>query len=203
LQQHRNRPPSSKDPRINRQITNPKVRLVVEGKGTEVVDTRTAIEQAEARGLDLVEISPDQDPPVCKIVDFGKWKFEQQKRKKEQAKNQHVIQIKEIKLRPKVGKNDYDIKKNQAVSFLEKGDKVKVTLRFRGREIAHPELGMAIMNRLLTDVTEVATIETPAKMEGKQIVMVLSAKPGLKKKVDTKPKPVAPAEQVEKSGQQT
>ncbi|HQI19742.1 MAG TPA: translation initiation factor IF-3, partial [Leptospiraceae bacterium] len=102
-----------------------------------------------------------------------------------------------------VGKNDYDIKKNQAVSFLEKGDKVKVTLRFRGREIAHPELGMAIMNRLLTDVTEVATIETPAKMEGKQIVMVLSAKPGLKKKVDTKPKPVAPAEQVEKSGQQT
>ncbi|HNJ06276.1 MAG TPA: translation initiation factor IF-3, partial [Leptospiraceae bacterium] len=128
MQQHRNRPPSSKDPRINRQITNPKVRLVVEGKGTEVVDTRTAIEQAEARGLDLVEISPDQDPPVCKIVDFGKWKFEQQKRKKEQAKNQHVIQIKEIKLRPKVGKNDYDIKKNQAVSFLEKGDKVKVTL---------------------------------------------------------------------------
>jgi translation initiation factor IF-3 len=203
LQQHRNRPPSSKDPRINRQITNPKVRLVVEGKGTEVVDTRTAIEQAEARGLDLVEISPDQDPPVCKIVDFGKWKFEQQKRKKEQAKNQHVIQIKEIKLRPKVGKNDYDIKKNQAVSFLEKGDKVKVTLRFRGREIAHPELGMAIMNRLLTDVTDVATIETPAKMEGKQIVMVLSAKPGLKKKVDVKPKPVAPAEQVEKSGQQT
>ena len=203
MQQHRNRPPSSKDPRINRQITNPKVRLVVEGKGTEVVDTRTAIEQAEARGLDLVEISPDQDPPVCKIVDFGKWKFEQQKRKKEQAKNQHVIQIKEIKLRPKVGKNDYDIKKNQAVSFLEKGDKVKVTLRFRGREIAHPELGMAIMNRLLTDVTEVATIETPAKMEGKQIVMVLSAKPGLKKKVDVKPKPVAPAEQVEKSGQQT
>ncbi len=200
MQQHRNRPPSSKDPRINRQITNPKVRLVVEGKGTEVVDTRTAIEQAEARGLDLVEISPDQDPPVCKIVDFGKWKFEQQKRKKEQAKNQHVIQIKEIKLRPKVGN---DIKKNQAVSFLEKGDKVKVTLRFRGREIAHPELGMAIMNRLLTDVTEVATIETPAKMEGKQIVMVLSAKPGLKKKVDTKPKPVAPAEQVEKSGQQT
>lgn len=203
MQQHRNRPPSSKDPRINRQITNPKVRLVVEGKGTEVVDTRTAIEQAEARGLDLVEISPDQDPPVCKIVDFGKWKFEQQKRKKEQAKNQHVIQIKEIKLRPKVGKNDYDIKKNQAVSFLEKGDKVKVTLRFRGREIAHPELGMAIMNRLLTDVTDVATIETPAKMEGKQIVMVLSAKPGLKKKVDVKPKPVAPAEQVEKSGQQT
>ncbi|MCE9597250.1 MAG: translation initiation factor IF-3 [Spirochaetia bacterium] len=198
MQHHKSRPPSSKDPRINRQITNPKVRLVVDGKGTEVVETKLAIEQAEAKGLDLVEVSPDQDPPVCKIVDFGKWKFEQQKRKKEQAKNQHVIQIKEIKLRPKVGINDYKIKKDQAISFLENGDKVKVTLRFRGREIAHPDLGMAIVNRLIKDVTDVALVETPAKMEGKQIVLVLAAKPGQKKKTDTKPKPVATEVRTEK-----
>lgn len=185
------RAPREKEPRTNHQIKNPKVRVIVDGQGAEIMDVRAAIELAESKGLDLVEISPGQDPPVCKIVDFGKWKFEQAKRKKEAAKNQHVIQIKEIKLRPKVGINDYTIKKNQAVAFLNKGDKVKVTLRFRGREIAHPELGMAIVQRLVKDVTEAAVVETPAKMEGKQIVMVLAPKPGQKKKPDAKPKPVA------------
>lgn len=196
------RAPREKEPRTNHQIKNPKVRVIVEGQGAEIMDIRAAIELAESKGLDLVEISPGQDPPVCKIVDFGKWKFEQQKRKKEQAKNQHVIQIKEIKLRPKVGMNDYTIKKNQAIQFLNKGDKVKVTLRFRGREIAHPELGMAIVDRLVADVTEAALVETPARMEGKQIVMVLAPKPGQKKKVEGKPKPVAPEAGEEKSDAQ-
>lgn len=185
-------PQREKEPRTNRQITVPKVRVVVDGQGAEVMNTRDAIEKAEKMGLDLVEISPDQDPPVCKIVNFGKWKFEQQKRKKDASRSQHVIHVKEIKMRPKIGDHDYMIKKSQAVSFLEKGDKVKVTLRFRGREIAHPEFGMAIMNRIVTDVADIAVVESPAKMEGKQIVLVLAAKPGLKKKTDAKKKEPAP-----------
>ncbi|MBI3395498.1 MAG: translation initiation factor IF-3 [Spirochaetia bacterium] len=182
-------PQREKEPRINRQITAQKVRVVVDGKGAEVMEVRDALVRAEAMGLDLVEISPDQDPPVCKIVNYGKYRFEQQKKKKDASKSQHVIHVKEIKLRPKIGVHDFEIKKVQTISFLEKGDKVKVTLRFRGREIAHPELGMAVMHRMSAAVAEAALVETPAKMDGKQIVMVLAAKPGLKKKQDVKKKP--------------
>ena len=197
-------PPRAKEPRTNRQIRADKVRLVTEGKGIEVIDIRVALERAEQAGLDLVEVSPDQDPPVCKIIDYGKWKFEQQKKKKEQAKNQHTVSIKEIKMRPKIGDHDYDIKKRNAVSFLEKGDKVKVSLRFRGREITHPELGMQLMNRLAQDASEVSQVEAPAKMEGRQIVMVLAPRAGIKKK-PTKPgsdeqKEVASKGTGEKSG---
>ena len=176
-------PPRAKEPRTNRQIRADKVRLVTEGKGIEVIDIRVALERAEQAGLDLVEVSPDQDPPVCKIIDYGKWKFEQQKKKKEQAKNQHTVSIKEIKMRPKIGDHDYDIKKRNAIGFLEKGDKVKVSLRFRGREITHPELGMKLMDRLAQDASEISQVESPAKMEGRQIVMVLAPKAGVKKKL--------------------
>ena len=158
------------------------MRLVTEGKGIEVIDIRVALERAEQAGLDLVEVSPDQDPPVCKIIDYGKWKFEQQKKKKEQAKNQHTVSIKEIKMRPKIGDHDYDIKKRNAIGFLEKGDKVKVSLRFRGREITHPELGMKLMDRLAQDTSDISQVESPAKMEGRQIVMVLAPRSVAKKK---------------------
>jgi translation initiation factor IF-3 len=174
------RGPSSEH-RINHQIRVPKVRVVTEGKGIEELDTKTAIRLAEEAGLDLVEVSPNQDPPVCKIIDYGKYKYEQQKKKKEQAKNQHVIHIKEIKLKPKIGDHDYEIKVKHGVEFLDKGDKVKFSLRFRGREMAHPELGMKIMERVVKDVDEVGVVEAPAKMEGRQIIMVIAPRP--KKKV--------------------
>lgn len=177
------RGPSSEH-RINLQIRVPKVRVVTDGKGIEEMDTKTAIRLAEEAGLDLVEVSPNQDPPVCKIIDYGKYKYEQQKKKKEQAKNQHVIHIKEIKLKPKIGDHDYDIKVKHGIEFLDKGDKVKFSLRFRGREMAHPELGMKIMDRVVKDVEEVGVVEAPAKMEGRQIIMVIAPKP--KKKVASK-----------------
>ncbi len=170
----------SKELRINTQIRAPKVKLVIEGKGIEILDTREAVRMAAEAGLDLVEVSPDQDPPVCKIINYGKWKYEQQKKKKDQARNQHIIQIKEIKMKPKIGDHDYQIKRKHGAEFLEAGDKVKVSLRFRGREIAHPELGMVLMNRFIEDLKDISSVETPPKMEGRQIVMVLS--PSGKKK---------------------
>ena len=183
--------PRVKDPRINRQIRANEVRVVVDdtegSKGAQVMPLQEALNVAEERGLDLVEVSPGQEPPVCKIIDFGKYKFEQQKKKKEQSKNQHTIQLKEIKLRPKIGDHDYNIKKSRAQEFLEKGDKVKVSLRFRGREITHPELGKKLMERMVKDLVEVSNVETPAKMEGRQIIMVLSPRAGKKKKPDEAP----------------
>ena len=179
--------PRQRDPRTNRQIRAPRVKIVIEGEGIRELDTREALAMAQERGLDLVEVSPDQDVPVCKIIDFGKWKFEQQKKKKEQAKNQHTIKVKEIKLRPKIGQHDYEMKRNHALEFLEKGDKVKVSLRFRGREITHPELGMRLMEKIVKDVEAVGVVEAPAKMEGRQIVMVMGPRPGLKRKPPAKP----------------
>jgi len=167
----------TRDPRINHQISAQKVRLVVDGKGAEIVSISDALKMAEDMEMDLVEISPDQDPPVCKIINFGKWKFEQQKKKKEQSKHQHIIHVKEIKLRPKIGVHDFELKRDQAKDFLEKGDKVKVSMRFRGREIAHPELGTVLMEKLTEELSEVSVVEAPPKFEGRQIVMVLAAKP--------------------------
>jgi len=177
--------PKTKELRINHQIRVPKVKLVTEGNGIEVFDTRDAIRMAAEAGLDLVEVSPDQDPPVCKIINYGKWKYEQTKKKKDQARNQHIIQIKEIKMKPKIGVHDYQIKCNHGAEFLEDGDKVKVSLRFRGREIAHPEIGMALMHRFIEDLKEISAVETPPKMEGRQIVMVLASTG--KKKPTAKP----------------
>ncbi len=128
-------------------------------------------------GLDLVEISPNASPPVCKIMDFGKYKYEQQKRESEARKKQKVIEIKEVKFRPNTDTNDYDVKMRNVFKFLENGDKVKVTLRFRGREMAHQELGRDLLNRVADDVKELGKIENMPKMEGRQMIMMIGPLP--------------------------
>lgn len=129
---------------------------------------------AEEAGLDLVEISPNADPPVCKIMDFGKFKYEQQKREAEARKKQHVIEIKEVKFRPNTDTNDYDVKMRNVLRFLEGGDKVKVTLRFRGREMAHQDLGAELLRRVAADVEEIGKVENMPKMEGRQMIMMIA-----------------------------
>lgn len=185
-------------PRINRQITSPKVRVVIEGKGVDLMDTKDAIRLAEDSGLDLVEVSAGQDPPVCKIIDFGKWRFDQQKKKKLQAKNQHVVEVKEIKFKPKIGDHDYEIKLRRALEFLQEGDKVKVTLRFRGREISHPDIGMALVERFLKDVEGMAVPESPPRMDGRQIVCVVAPTAAARKKSDKSAKPAEKKEKPKK-----
>ncbi len=128
---------------------------------------------AEEAGLDLVEISPNATPPVCKIMDFGKFKYEQQKREAEARRKQKTIEIKEIKFRPGTDTHDYDVKMRSVLKFLEEGDKVKITLRFRGREMAHQELGMDLLNRVASDVAEVGKVENMPKLEGRQMVMMI------------------------------
>jgi translation initiation factor IF-3 len=128
---------------------------------------------AEEVGLDLVEVSPNADPPVCKILDFGKFKYEAQKKKNEARKKQKVIEVKEIKLRPNIDEHDYDVKMRSMKKFLEEGDKVKVTLRFRGRELAHQDLGMKVLDRVKVELDELGKVEQHPKMEGRQMVMVI------------------------------
>jgi translation initiation factor IF-3 len=141
-----------------------------------VVSPGRALAMAEEAGLDLVEISPTAVPPVCKIMDYGKFKYEQQKREAEARKKQHVIEIKEIKFRPGTDKHDYDVKMRSVMKFLEEGDKVKVTLRFRGREMAHQQLGLELLNRVAADVGDAGKIEQMPKLEGKQMVMMVAPK---------------------------
>ncbi len=131
---------------------------------------------AIAAGLDLVEISPNAEPPVCKIMDFGKYKYEQQKREAEARRNQKIIEIKEIKFRPGTDTHDYDVKMRSVNRFLEEGDKVKVTLRFRGREMAHQELGIELLNRVAADIAQIGKIESMPKLEGRQMVMMIAPK---------------------------
>ena len=128
---------------------------------------------AEEAGLDLVEISPNATPPVCKIMDYGKYKYEQQKREAEARKKQKIIEVKEVKFRPNTDTHDYDVKMRNVLKFLEKGDKVKVTLRFRGREMAHQDLGRELLNRVAEDVKDVGKVENMPKMEGRQMIMVI------------------------------
>jgi translation initiation factor IF-3 len=136
-----------------------------------------ALEQSEVLGLDLVEISPNAEPPVCRIMDYGKFLYEKSKSSKEQKKKQKVIQIKEIKFRPGTDKGDYQVKLRNLIRFLEDGDKVKITLRFRGREMAHQKIGVEILNRVKHDLTELAMVESfPSKIEGRQMIMILSPK---------------------------
>ena len=170
--------PSRNDgPRVNHQINVPQVRLVREdGSMVGVVSTREAISMAADAGLDLVEVSPNATPPVCKILDFGKFKYEEQKRKNEARKKQKVIEVKEIKLRPGIDTHDYDVKMRSIHRFLEEGDKVKVTMRFRGREMAHQELGAKVLDRVKTDLDAIAKVESAPKMEGRQMIMVISPK---------------------------
>ena len=141
-----------------------------------VVSTREAIDMAEEASLDLIEISPNAVPPVAKISDYGKYKYEAQKKAHEARKHQKVIEVKEIKMRPGIDDNDYGIKMKKVREFLDEGDKVKVTMRFRGREMAHGELGMAVLRRVQEQTAEVAKVEAHPRMEGRQMLMVLAPK---------------------------
>ena len=156
-------------------IRVPEIRLIdQDGENAGVVTPAAAIEMAEEVGLDLVEISPGANPPVCKIMDFGKYKYEQQKKAVEAKKKQKIIEIKEVKFRPNIDTHDYDVKMRSVTKFLGEGDKVKVTLRFRGREMAHQELGRELLQRIAGDIEDVAKIEAMPKMEGRQMIMVVS-----------------------------
>lgn len=141
-----------------------------------VVSLRDALISAEEAGLDLVEVSPNADPPVCKILDYGKFKYEAQKKANEARKKQKIIEVKEIKLRPNIDDHDYDIKMRNMRRFLEEGDKVKVTMRFRGREMAHQDLGMNILVKVRDTLDDLAKVEQMPKLEGKQMIMVLAPK---------------------------
>ncbi len=160
---------------MNGQIEVRDVRLIDEtGDNVGVVPTDEAIDRAENAGLDLVEISPNADPPVCKILDFGKFKYQAQKRANEARKKQKTIDVKEIKMRPNIDQHDYDVKMRSMLKFLTEGDKVKVTLRFRGREMAHQNLGMRVLERVRDDLEEISKVEQFPKMEGRQMTMVIS-----------------------------
>ena len=164
-------------PRFNQFITSPKVRVIDEnGENLGVMYTREAIDQAAEVGLDLVEISPNADPPVAKFLDIGKFKYEAQKKANAARKSQKTQEIKEIKMRPNIDDHDYDVKMRAVNKFIEEGDKVKITLRFRGRELAHGQLGMKLLQRVQEDVAEVAKIEQYPRMEGRQMLMVLAPK---------------------------
>jgi translation initiation factor IF-3 len=169
--------PSREGPRVNDEITSMQVRLVAEdGEMVGVVSLREALDRAVEAGLDLVEVAATAVPPVCKILDFGKFKYEEQKKKNEARKKQKIIEIKEIKLRPTIDEHDYEVKRRAMIRFLEEGDKVKVTLRFRGRELAHQDLGMRVLIRVREDLEEVAKVEQVPRMEGRQMTMVIAPK---------------------------
>lgn len=166
-----------KDDRRNGEITAPRVRVITEdGEQVGIMLTRDALARAEAEGLDLVEVSPNAEPPVCKIMDYGKYLYQKDKAAHAAKKKQKIIQIKEIKFRPTTDIGDYQNKLRQMRSFLEEGDKVKVTIRFRGREMAHQELGMQLMNRIRADLEEMSTVESFPRMEGRQAVMMIAPK---------------------------
>ncbi len=170
-----NAPPSrDTGPRVNDRIRAPEIRLIgAEGENLGVVTPAKGLALAAEAGLDLVEISPNAAPPVCKIMDFGKFKYEQQKRESEARKKQKTIEIKEVKFRPGTDTHDYDVKMRNVLRFLEGGDKVKITLRFRGREMAHQQLGVELLNRVAADVAELGKVENMPKLEGRQMVMMI------------------------------
>jgi translation initiation factor IF-3 len=169
--------PPLNGPRFNEFISVPKVRVIDEnGENIGVLLTAEAIEQAAEVGLDLVEVSPNADPPVCKFLDVGKFKYEAQKKANLARKSQKTQEIKEIKMRPNIDDHDYDTKMKKVFEFLDEGDKVKVTMRFRGREMAHGELGMAVLRRVQEETAELAKVEAHPRMEGRQMLMVLAPK---------------------------
>jgi translation initiation factor IF-3 len=170
-------PPVKSGPRYNEMIQVDKVRVIDEnGENIGVMYTKEAIEQAASLGLDLVEVSPTADPPVCKFLDVGKFRYEAQKKANVQRKTQKTQDIKEVKMRPNIDTHDYDVKMRNVHKFIGNGDKVKVTLRFRGRELSHQELGMNLLRRVQADVEEVAKVEAYPRMEGRQMLMVLAPK---------------------------
>ena len=164
-------------PRVNEQIEAEKVRVVnADGEMVGVISKEEGIEIAFEAGLDLVEVSPNADPPVCKVLDYGKYKYEAQKKANEARKKQKVIDVKEIKMRPGIDEHDYQVKMRSVRRFLDEGDKVKMTIRFHGREMAHQELGMKVLDRVREDVDELAKVEQFPKSEGRLMTMVIAPK---------------------------
>ena len=169
--------PVKSGPKFDQLIQVPKVRVIDhEGENLGVMYTREAMEQANDLGLNLVEVSPNADPPVAKFLDVGKYRYEAQKKANLARKTQKTQEIKEIKMRPNIDTHDYDVKMRSVVKFIEEGDKVKMTLRFRGREMAHQQLGMDLLNRVREDVEEIAKVESFPRLEGRQMLMVLAPK---------------------------
>jgi translation initiation factor IF-3 len=162
-------------PRVNEAIRAREVRLIdATGKNLGIVSRLDALARASEAGLDLVEVAPDADPPVCKILDYGKFKYQEQKKAAEARKRQKVVEVKEIKMRPNIDDHDYDVKMRAIRRFFDAGDKVKVTLRFRGREMAHQELGMELLKRVRAETEAIAKVEAEPRLEGRQMVMVLA-----------------------------
>lgn len=170
-------PQSREGPRINDEI-NASMVLVVDQNATQlgVLPIREALRVASESGLDLVEVSPNADPPVCKILDYGKFKYEAQKKKSEARKKQKVIEVKEIKMRPSIDEHDYQVKMRSMRRFIEEGDKVKVTIRFRGRELAHQDLGLKVLERVRGDLDSIIEVEQLPKVEGRQMIMVITGR---------------------------
>ena len=171
-------PISKQELQINEQIRDKELR-VIDADGTQlgIMSLRQALEIAEQKNLDLVKIAPQANPPVCKIIDYGKFRFEQAKREKEARKNQRVVEIKEVRLSLNIDTHDFETKRNHALRFISEGNKVKASIRFRGREMGHPELGLDIMKRFADAMSEVANVEKPAKLEGRTMLMFLAPKP--------------------------
>ena len=171
-------PISNKELQINEQIRDKELR-VIDSDGTQlgIMPLRKAMEIAEQKNLDLVKIAPQANPPVCKIIDYGKFRFEQAKREKEARRNQRVVEIKEVRLSLNIDTHDFETKKNHALRFISDGNKVKASIRFRGREMGHPELGLEIMRKFSDAMSEVAVVEKPAKLEGRTMLMFLAPKP--------------------------
>ena len=169
---------SNKELQINEEIRDKELRVIgADGSQLGIMPSAKALETAAAQNLDLVKIAPQAVPPVCKIMDYGKYRFEQTKREKEAKKNQRVVDIKEIRLSLSIDTHDFNTKLNHATRFIQGGDKVKVSIRFRGREMGHPELGYEIMERFAQACTDIAVVEKPAKLEGRTMLMFLAAKP--------------------------
>lgn len=169
--------PAKGGPRVNDQIEASQVRLIdARGEMVGIVSLYQALAIADESGLDLVEISPNAEPPVCKVLDFGKFKYELQKKENEARKKQKVIEIKEIKMRPGIDDHDYDVKMRAMQRFIAEGDKVKITLRFRGREMVHQDLGAKVLDRVRTDLAEISKVEATPRMEGRQMTMVIAPK---------------------------
>ncbi len=162
---------------MNEDIKASEVRVVdAEGEMRGVVSLAEALELAEEAGLDLVEVSPNADPPVCKVLDYGKYKYEQQKKANEARKKQKTVDLKEVKMSPRIEKNDYDVKMRNARRFLEDGNKVKISMRFRGREMAHQDIGRDLYVKMREELEEISNVELAPKMEGRQMIMILGPK---------------------------
>ena len=175
--------------RINEEIRIKEVRVTdANGEQLGIMATRDALRLAEERHLDLVEVAPKARPPVCRIMDFGKYRYEQQKREKEAKKKQKVVTIKEVKLRPNIEQHDFDVKLKNAAKFIGEGNKVKITIMFRGRELSHPELGNELLDRAVETLGDTVLVERTAKLEGKNMTMVVSPKP--QKQAKAKPAPI-------------